>query len=281
MVSDAALENYQVEVAEGGLTRGNIYRGVIANLQPALNAAFVDYGAAQERFPRHPGRGRRGALQGAAAGRPRPDRRPAREGQADRRPGPARPRGPEGRGAHHQSVARRPLPGADALRRHPRRLAQGRGRRDAQRAQGPGRQARAAARLRRDRAHQRARPDPRRAAARLRGPAAGLEADPDRGPQGLGRAPPLQRPGPDPEGPARPPRRLGRRGAGRRRRRLPAGARVHAGLHAALEDPARALRRAGAAVLEVRRREPDRAHLQPRRAAAPAAARSSSTRPRR
>jgi len=50
VVSDASLENYQVEVAEGGLTRGNIYRGVIANLQPALNAAFVDYGAAKNGF---------------------------------------------------------------------------------------------------------------------------------------------------------------------------------------------------------------------------------------
>ncbi len=38
------LENFQVEVAERGLTRGNIYRGSIANIQPSLNAAFIDYG---------------------------------------------------------------------------------------------------------------------------------------------------------------------------------------------------------------------------------------------
>ncbi len=50
VVSDTLLENYQVEIAEGGLTRHNIYRGVIANLQPTLNAAFVDYGAGKNGF---------------------------------------------------------------------------------------------------------------------------------------------------------------------------------------------------------------------------------------
>ncbi|MFN7941811.1 MAG: Rne/Rng family ribonuclease [Thermoanaerobaculia bacterium] len=50
VLSDSTLENYQVEVAEGGLTRGNIFRGVIANLQPSLNAAFVDYGAPKNGF---------------------------------------------------------------------------------------------------------------------------------------------------------------------------------------------------------------------------------------
>ncbi len=50
VVSDAGLENYQVEVGEGGLTRGNIYRGMISNLQPALNAAFVDYGTGKNGF---------------------------------------------------------------------------------------------------------------------------------------------------------------------------------------------------------------------------------------
>ncbi len=50
IVNDAKLETYQVEVAESGLTRGNIYRGVIANLEPSLNAAFVDYGADRNGF---------------------------------------------------------------------------------------------------------------------------------------------------------------------------------------------------------------------------------------
>jgi len=50
VLADSTLENYQVEVAEAGLTRGNIYCGVIANLQPALDAAFVDYGASRNGF---------------------------------------------------------------------------------------------------------------------------------------------------------------------------------------------------------------------------------------
>ncbi|MBZ0101974.1 MAG: Rne/Rng family ribonuclease [Thermoanaerobaculia bacterium] len=50
VLSDSTLENYQVEVAEGGLTRGNIYRGVIANLQSSLNAAFIDYGVGKNGF---------------------------------------------------------------------------------------------------------------------------------------------------------------------------------------------------------------------------------------
>jgi ribonuclease E len=44
------LENYQVDIAESGLTRGNIYRGIIANIQPSLNAAFIDYGLDRHGF---------------------------------------------------------------------------------------------------------------------------------------------------------------------------------------------------------------------------------------
>ncbi|MCM2314952.1 MAG: Rne/Rng family ribonuclease [Thermoanaerobaculia bacterium] len=44
------LETYQVEVAEGGVSRGNIYRGIVANIQPSLNAAFIDYGAQKDGF---------------------------------------------------------------------------------------------------------------------------------------------------------------------------------------------------------------------------------------
>lgn len=44
------LETYQVEVAEGGVSRGNIYRGIVANIQPSLNAAFVDYGEQKDGF---------------------------------------------------------------------------------------------------------------------------------------------------------------------------------------------------------------------------------------
>jgi ribonuclease E len=48
------LENFQVEAAEIGLTRGNIYRGIVTSLQPSLGAAFVDYGAQRNGFlPAH------------------------------------------------------------------------------------------------------------------------------------------------------------------------------------------------------------------------------------
>jgi ribonuclease E len=50
IVQDSKLEEYQFEVAEGGLTRGNIYRGSIATIEPSLNAAFIDYGAARHGF---------------------------------------------------------------------------------------------------------------------------------------------------------------------------------------------------------------------------------------
>ena len=42
------LDGYQVAVAEAGLARGNIYRGQVANINPALNAAFVDFGAERD-----------------------------------------------------------------------------------------------------------------------------------------------------------------------------------------------------------------------------------------
>ena len=48
IVQDSTLEEYQFEMGEAGLTRGNIYRGSIATIEPSLNAAFIDYGA-----PRH------------------------------------------------------------------------------------------------------------------------------------------------------------------------------------------------------------------------------------
>ena len=44
------LEDFKVDVAERGLTRGNIYFGYIANIQPSLNAAFIDYGAERHGF---------------------------------------------------------------------------------------------------------------------------------------------------------------------------------------------------------------------------------------
>jgi ribonuclease E len=50
IVVDSTLEDYQIERTQAELSRGNIYRGVIVNLQPALDAAFVDYGAMRNGF---------------------------------------------------------------------------------------------------------------------------------------------------------------------------------------------------------------------------------------
>ena len=50
IVQGKVLETYKVDVAESGLTRGNIYRGLIANIQPSLNAAFINYGAERDGF---------------------------------------------------------------------------------------------------------------------------------------------------------------------------------------------------------------------------------------
>jgi ribonuclease E len=45
IMSGETLDGYQVAVAEGGLARGNIYRGQVSNINAALGAAFVDFGA--------------------------------------------------------------------------------------------------------------------------------------------------------------------------------------------------------------------------------------------
>jgi ribonuclease E len=50
IIHGKTLESYKVDVAESGVTRGNIYRGTIANIQPSLNAAFIDYGAERHGF---------------------------------------------------------------------------------------------------------------------------------------------------------------------------------------------------------------------------------------
>jgi len=48
IMSGDTLDTYQLAVAEAGLSRGNIYRGVVGNINPALNAAFVDFGAERD-----------------------------------------------------------------------------------------------------------------------------------------------------------------------------------------------------------------------------------------
>lgn len=50
LVSDKTLDDYQVEVADHGLLRGNIYRGTIAAVQPSLNAAFIEFGGERHGF---------------------------------------------------------------------------------------------------------------------------------------------------------------------------------------------------------------------------------------
>ena len=50
LVQGEKLENIKVDVADRSLTRGNIYFGYIANIQPSLNAAFIDYGAERHGF---------------------------------------------------------------------------------------------------------------------------------------------------------------------------------------------------------------------------------------
>jgi len=44
IVSDGVLDEYEISAAESGLCRGNIYRGIVANVQPSLNAAFIEIG---------------------------------------------------------------------------------------------------------------------------------------------------------------------------------------------------------------------------------------------
>ena len=48
IMSGDTLDGYQVAVAEAGLARGNIYRGQVANINLALNAAFVDFGVERD-----------------------------------------------------------------------------------------------------------------------------------------------------------------------------------------------------------------------------------------
>jgi ribonuclease E len=50
IIDNGILEAYEVEAAESGLTRGNIYRGVVAKIESSLNAAFIDYGAERHGF---------------------------------------------------------------------------------------------------------------------------------------------------------------------------------------------------------------------------------------
>jgi len=50
IVSSGILEDYQLEAADSGLCRGNIYVGQVTSIQPSLNAAFVEFGSDRHGF---------------------------------------------------------------------------------------------------------------------------------------------------------------------------------------------------------------------------------------
>jgi hypothetical protein len=50
VVERGVLQLYDVEGTEATLKRGNIYRGVVANIERSLNAAFVEFGDAKHGF---------------------------------------------------------------------------------------------------------------------------------------------------------------------------------------------------------------------------------------
>lgn len=50
ILDDGKLEQFEIEVEDAGLLKGNVYRGVIANVEPSLNACFVDLGLEKHGF---------------------------------------------------------------------------------------------------------------------------------------------------------------------------------------------------------------------------------------
>lgn len=50
LVEDGKLEGFFVETAAREQTRGNIYKGVVANIEPSLQAAFIEYGGTRHGF---------------------------------------------------------------------------------------------------------------------------------------------------------------------------------------------------------------------------------------
>ncbi|MFC1811945.1 ribonuclease E/G [Thermodesulfobacteriota bacterium] len=49
-VKESKLEEFHIESASRGITHGNIYKGIIAHIEPSLQAVFVDYGAERHGF---------------------------------------------------------------------------------------------------------------------------------------------------------------------------------------------------------------------------------------
>lgn len=50
ILNDGKLEQFEIEVQDAGLLKGNVYRGVVANVEASLNACFVDIGAEKQGF---------------------------------------------------------------------------------------------------------------------------------------------------------------------------------------------------------------------------------------
>jgi len=52
IVQDTTMEAYEVAASESGLIKGNIYRGIVVSVRPALEAAFVDIGTGKDALVR-------------------------------------------------------------------------------------------------------------------------------------------------------------------------------------------------------------------------------------
>lgn len=49
-VKENKLEDFHIESSSREITHGNIYKGIIFRIEPALQAVFVDYGAERHGF---------------------------------------------------------------------------------------------------------------------------------------------------------------------------------------------------------------------------------------
>jgi ribonuclease E len=50
LIEDGILEEFYIETAAREQIRGNIYKGIVAHIEPALQAAFIDYGGEKNGF---------------------------------------------------------------------------------------------------------------------------------------------------------------------------------------------------------------------------------------
>ena len=186
IVDDGQLESFEIESFSREHLKGNIYKGVVQRIHPAIEAAFVDIGADRDAFlpldeicfRNLPG-GRNARAATARQGREGREGPPPHQGRPQVR---GRDPGADHQGAVHQQaadaldllLAARALPGAAARLGRRRHLAQDRGRGARPRPRDD-REPPAAGGLRHHRPHRRRlRRGSRRARARPRLPAAPL-----------------------------------------------------------------------------------------------------------